>query len=144
MTDKAKELITIAWRGSVDLVLGTFTAQWVEKVMSLLKTEPTTFVDLLVRIFAQVTLTLWTGGESRGLLIDTNSFDPTGGIVFIASVFRQPTLWKNVDQAATEIHTWLSSILGKYTHNTLPDARPPTKLTKNNATGSQNTLTKYQ
>lgn len=144
MTDKAKELINVAWRGSVDLVLGTFSAYWVENVMGLLKKEPTSFVELLLRIFGQLILTLWTGGETRGLLVDTNSFDPTGGIVFIAAVFRQKTFWHNVDRAAREIQTWVHGILGKYTTQTLPDAQTPNKLSKDNASGSQNTTKKYQ
>lgn len=144
MTDKAKELVNVAWRGSVDLVLGTFSAYWVENVMALIKTKPTSFVELLVRIFAQLTLTLWTGGETRGLLIDTTSFDPTGGIVFIAAVFRQPTFWHMVDQAAKEIQAWIQGLIGKYTTQTLPDAASPNKLSKDNASGSQNTTKKYQ
>jgi len=122
MTDKAKEIINMSWRGSVDLVLGTATAIWVEHLMGMLKTDPTSFTSLLFRIFGQTILTLLTGNELRGLLVDTNESDPTGGIVFIAAVFRQKTLWKNVDYAAKEIETWIMSAVGKYTANTLPDA----------------------
>lgn len=122
MTDKAKELVNIAWRGSVDLVLGTATAVWVEHLMGMLKSDPSSFSSLLFRIFGQVILTLFTGNELRGLLVDTNASDPTGGIVFIAAVFRQKTLWKNVNHAAKEIEVWIMSQVGKYTANTLPDA----------------------
>lgn len=147
MTDKAKELVNIAWRGSVDLVLGTFTAYWVENVfMKMLKTQPTNFTSLLLRIFGQLTLTLITGNEARGLLVDTNVEDPTGGIVFIAAVFRQKTLWKNVNMAAKDIETWLHSIIGQYTATTLPDSnkRPPHSSSSNQGVGVNTpTITPY-
>lgn len=149
MTDKAKELVNIAWRGSVDLVLGTFTAYWVQNVMNMLKSEPKTFSELLFRIFGQLALTLWTGSEARGLLVDTNAQDPTGGIVFIASVFRQKSLWKNVDHAAKEIETWLHSLIGHYTARTLPEAATPAKkyhpdTQQNPLPTSQPNIARYQ
>ncbi len=99
---------------------------------------------MLFRIFGQTILTLWTGSELRGLLVDTNAQDPTGGIVFIVSVFRQHTLWKNVDHAALLINEWIKSILGKHTAQTLPDSQTPNKLYNSKATGAQNQIANYE
>lgn len=110
MTDKGKLMIDIAWRGSVDLVLGTFTATNIDNLMARLFKPPTTGLGYLAQIFVQLITTLWLSNDLRGLLVDNNSSDPTGGIVFIVSAFRQPTFWSNVDNAATALAQWIKSL----------------------------------
>lgn len=116
-------MLDIAWKGSVDLVLGTFTAINIDMLMQKIFTPPQSFFALLGQIFAQLTLTLWLGQDLRGLLVDTTAFDPTGGIVFIASVFRQPGLWANVDLAAVKIALYLAKILPIGQQPSAPDTQ---------------------
>lgn len=97
----------IALIGIFDLATGTAIA----KVMSAIfgKEEPPskpTFSQLsylLFSIIIQAVLTLWVAVEVHDVFLGQSFEDPTGGILLIVSLFRQPNFWVKVNSAADTI-----------------------------------------
>ena len=94
----------IAWVGAFDLVTGVTISEVIGACFGkdLLPTQPTlsNFFYLVFEIALQMVLTLWVSEEVRTFFLGEDFEDPTSGILFMLSVFRQPNFWKRVDNVA--------------------------------------------
>lgn len=80
---------------------------------------------LLAEIGLQTVLTVLISDELRSLTYPEGFDDPTGGLVFIVSVFRQPTLWEKVDCLWNEINQRLFGVVP--TNPSVCTSNPPEK-----------------
>lgn len=76
-----------------------------------------TFWKLAWRVLAQLSLTILSGLAVRRVTFPANLDDPTGGILFILSLFRQKNFWRNVDTAYTYLCWYIGSL---YVISTIP------------------------
>lgn len=65
---------------------------------------------LMWRVFAQLSVTLVAGVGLRETTFGMNPNDPTYGILFILSLFRQPVFWQNVDAAYNYFLWWIGGL----------------------------------
>lgn len=106
----------ITWVGMFDLVTGVTIAEIMNAVFprKVLPNQPTweQIFYLIFEIFLQGILTLFVGEEIRSFFLGDAFEDPTGGILFILSVFRQPGFWARVDSVSSvlsaKIRGWFS------------------------------------
>lgn len=101
MASTATRYSSVALVGLWDLVSGVAIAEVMSAVFGseVLPKNPTlsNVFYLVFEVALQAVLTLWVGEEIRGVSLGENFVDPTGGILFILSVFRQPNFWARVD-----------------------------------------------
>lgn len=70
------------------------------------------FTQNILVASAQGATAVITSDQIRGLIYPPNFEDPTGGIVFIASLFlTQTNLWKRIDEIAAGFSTIMPEIL---------------------------------
>lgn len=75
-----------------------------------------TFWQLGWRVLVQLSITILSGLAVRRVTFPANMDDPTGGILFILSLFRQKNFWMNVDSAYTYLVWYVGSL---YAINTI-------------------------
>lgn len=94
----------IVYAAAFDLISGVTISEIMGACFGkeLLSSNPTlsSFFYIVFEITLQMVLTLWISEEVRQFFLGENFEDPTGGILFILSVFRQPNFWKRVDNVA--------------------------------------------
>lgn len=103
MTERTIGFYTrVAGFGVFDLVAGTAIGYLVgglfkkpAEQLNLSEIDLREWLGLGLELLFQGLLTLFIGVELRSIF--TGSEDPTGGILFILSVFRQPSFWDKVD-----------------------------------------------
>jgi hypothetical protein len=100
---------SIAFFASFDLVTGTAIAYLVNSIFKLPDTvgsleeyDTTKWLKMVLELGIQALLTLFIGIELRNLFVSVD--DPTGGLLFILSVFRQPSFWARVDVLSRAIY----------------------------------------
>lgn len=101
--------LTVAGVGSLDLVVGSAIAYIIsalfknpELVGSLDEFDLEKWLLMGLDLAAQGLLTLFVAVEFKNLFLSWE--DPTGGILFILSVFRQASFWAKVDVLAAAIN----------------------------------------
>lgn len=109
---EAWKYLSIAGYGTVDVIIGTAIAYLIQQVFMqpvkggyCLPKDLQAWVVLLIDTFFQAILTLFLGIETRNLFFGNpeNFLDPTGGILFVLSLFRQQNFWEKIDAIATSL-----------------------------------------
>lgn len=110
--------IRIAGIGAADVILGTAIAYTIQPIFTtpvkgdyVLPKDISNFVVLLLDTFFQAIFTLFLGIEVRNIIFPNpeGTSDPTGGILFVLSLFRQPNFWQKIDVLAGSIKNWIFS-----------------------------------
>lgn len=101
--------LRVAFVGSFDLVAGTTIAYLVQNLFRdpqivgpLNEIDVGKWFEIGLDLFVQCMLTLFIAVEIKRLFLGFE--DPTGGLLFILSVFRQPNFWAKVDVMADAIY----------------------------------------
>lgn len=107
MAESLTKYAQIALIGSFDLVSGETIATIMSAIFPKSPVIPlnisnNAFFNLCFSIFLQGVMTLWVAEEVREFFL-SGTTDPTGGILLILSLFRQPNFWDKVDVAVTVI-----------------------------------------
>lgn len=103
--------VKIALVGGLDLVMGTLISSLVSGVFAHVVTPITLNAQTLPRYatltFLQMVCTLILGHDLRLMAYSAQMEDPTGGILFILSLFRQPSFWQAVDAIRNTLWTMI-------------------------------------
>lgn len=106
----------IAYAATFDLISGVTISMVMTSVFGneILPNEPsvTQVFYMLFEIALQGLLTIFISAEIRDFFLGKDFEDPTGGILFILSVFRQPNFWRRVDSVSSYLS---DKILGFFT-----------------------------
>jgi len=94
----------------IDLVTGTFVSTFVDAMFGYVQITDQSSIKVPIITMTQAVLTMLVAIELRDHIYDPETVDPTGGLMFIVTVFRQPNFWRRLDMSVK----YLTSIFGTW------------------------------
>ena len=99
MSTEMNKIVGMVLHTCVDLAAGSFIANLMNLFFSKhMPPADAEFFKLLASTMVQACATILVAEEVTRLLWNDRSTDPTGGVIFISTLFHQPSFWIKVKQ----------------------------------------------
>lgn len=121
----ATKYAQIALVGAFDLVSGETIATIISACFPSNPVFPLNMTNselgkIMFSVGLQLVLTLWVGEEVRDFFL-SGTTDPTGGILFILTLFKQPNFWEKVDVCVAVISDMILGLVTRRNEDSGPD-----------------------